>query len=339
MNITLTDREKHYIKHQIENVIYNHLGSDCYITQIRQIGYNIIPDRILHILEIQKNRSNLSSYILIDNLPSDDYIYGSPKFNQSGIQFKSGYISENLICMFGAILGEPYSVYFEGQELVNNLTPHPEASDHYTGLGSSVELDLHVENAALRFLGNHDYSPLGLLLIGVREQKHDNNYPYTNIADARLALNKLNKNDIEILKSNSYIIKLPHRWRQAFANIKDCTYPCPMISGNMNTFRVNAVFYPEMVIALNAQAKTAFNNFYTALRNVMVRINITPGKLLYIDNQIALHSRDKFIARYDQNQTAYRWVQRLFIRSNLGSLQTFSHNRTRVFNPNIETFY
>lgn len=168
------------------------MGSDSYITSLRKTGYNCLPDHILLILERQKTGLDTQPYLIFNNLPVDETINGSPKFLESGPEFKSGCVSENVLCMIGTMLGEPYSIFFEGQELVNNLTPHLETSNQYTGLGSDVELDLHIENSALRFFDEHDYSPLGLLLLGVRHQSDSNGGPYTTVVDARLALSQLN---------------------------------------------------------------------------------------------------------------------------------------------------
>lgn len=269
-------------------------------------------------------------------MPIDDHIYGSPTFFQSGSQFKNGCISENALCMVGAVLGEPYSIFFEGRELVNNLTPQPDTANDYTGLGSSVELDLHIENSALRFLGADSYSPLGLLLLGVRQNNAGNTsaLPYTNIVNARDAISKLCNRDLEILRGSNYLIHVPYRWRKSFANIGESTVPCPMISGEGSTLQTNAVFYPEMVTPLSNDAKIALDNFYNLLKSMIVKVNISPSKLVYIDNRFALHSRDKFTATYDEEGCSHRWIQRLFIMPNLWSLQNFSKVGSRVFNPN-----
>lgn len=108
-----------------------------------------------------------------------------------------------------------------------------------------------------------------------------------------------------------------------------------MLSGVANLLRVNAVFYPDMIVSLTEEAQKALDRFYVALKSVVLKIAITPGRLVYVDNRIALHSRDKFTARYDENKCAYRWLQRLFIMSDLWSLRNFSKVGDRVFNPNI----
>ncbi|MCE2705521.1 MAG: hypothetical protein LW807_00355 [Proteobacteria bacterium] len=180
-------------------------------------------------------------------------------------------------------------------------------------------------------MGDADCSPLGLLLLGVREQKEST--PYTNIVDVRSILNDITECNLNILRGNNYIIRVPYRWIPAFSGDNQNTKPCPMITGEGDLVRINAVFYPDMVLALTHEAKIAFDNLYFALRHKMIKINITPGKLVYIDNRVALHSRDRFTAQYDANGAAYRWIQRLFIMPNLWPMQNFSKVGPRVFDP------
>ncbi len=338
MNILLTDKEKDLIKQRLIDVEYDCMGSNIYITKLRKIAYSVLSDRVLNILEQQRASLDPLPYIIFENMPIDDNIFGSPSFFDTGSKFKNGCISENLLCMIGAVLGEPYSIYFEGQELVNNLTPQVNSANDYTGLGSSVELDLHIENSALRFIGQESYSPLGLLLLGLRHQKSVINQtsPYTNIVDARQAIDRLSKHDLDILKKNNYILHIPYRWRKGFTNKKQCTEPCPMISKEGGILEVNAVFYPNMVTPMSISAENALNNFYNILKKLVIKLDITPGKLVYIDNRFSLHSRDKFIALYDNNGYPYRWLQRLFIMPNLWALQNFRKIGNRVFNLTTE---
>lgn len=119
----------------------------------------------------------------IDNLPVDKSVTGSPRHNESGSAFKSGVLTENILVTMGVLTGEPYSIAHEGHELVNNLTPHKEAAKEFTGLGSEVELDFHIENAAQAYMPEGDTSPLALILLGVRGEPLGG--PQTRISDCR----------------------------------------------------------------------------------------------------------------------------------------------------------
>ncbi|WP_273788078.1 MULTISPECIES: hypothetical protein [Bartonella] len=64
--------------------------------------------------------------------------------------------------MFSLLIGEPYLIKFEGKHIVNNLVPLEDNKKDYTGLRSAVELDFHIENAALKFIRGLNLSPKGI---------------------------------------------------------------------------------------------------------------------------------------------------------------------------------
>ncbi len=335
--ITLSSDEASDIKEGLSMIKYDSHGGDGYVSAVRVAAYKCMPQRILDILEKQKSAKLLSPYFIFNNLPIDSQINGSPSFDETGALFKSGNLSENVICAIAAIIGEPYSIYFEGRELVNNLTPQKDTKHDYTGLGSEVELDLHIENSALKYMSEDDCSPRGMFLLGIRKDINAIG-PKTFVSDSREALKLLDQNDIETLYGNNFIVRLPYRWRSAFSGGKENTDLSPMISGPISLPRISAVFYPDMVLPVNDRAKKAFDRLYQAMRSVSVGVDITPGKLVYIDNRFVLHSREKYYPTYDQNDRPYRWVQRLFVTSSLWNFRKFtstSGNGGRVFDPSI----
>jgi L-asparagine oxygenase len=328
--IILSEVEKQHLKDTFTEIQYDIAGSSNYISRIRSRAYQAIPSRIIDLLEEQKSSQCPLPYIIFDNLPLDENIYGSPNFHQTGKECKSGTLTENILCAFGTIIGEPYSIHFEGRELVNNLTPQKDTQHEYTGLGSEVELDFHIENAALNYMGEDDCSPMALLFLGVR---YDDKGPKTYVADARKALAFLSEEDINVLYGENFIIRLPYRWRNAFKDGNENTGLCPMISGPLSLPRLSTVFYPDMVLPVNPRARIAFDNLYQAIKKVAIGIDILPGRLVFVDNRFALHSREKFSPSYDENGLPYRWVQRLFLTNNLWSFRAFSRLGDRVFDP------
>ncbi len=332
LSITLTADEKKLVSDKLKHFHYEVFGNNQYISALRAIAYRYFPQRILDIFEQQKQSINPAACIIFDNVPIDT-VFGSPLATETGSMHKSGTLTENILCTFGSLIGEPYSICFEGHELVNNLVPYKENKADYTGLGSAVELDFHIENSALKFMSEDDCSPTGLFLLGIRKDPESDG-PKTSVSDARQALDLLAQSDIDILYEKNFTIRLPHRWRSAFSGKGENTGLCPMLSGPRELPRVNAVFYQDMVLPANERARQAFNKLHNAIKEVAVGIHITPGKLVYIDNQFVLHSREKFIPTYDKNHLPYRWVQRIFVTQNLWAFRGFSKIGNRVFDPN-----
>lgn len=326
----LNSTEQNKIRNNLNDIEYSALGNNDYINEIRKAGYLSLPEQIVDILTNQSSSKNLISHFLVDNMPIDDCIYGSPDFYQTGSNYKSGVLSENILCAVSSIIGEPYSIAFEGRELVNNLTPQKNTQNDYTGLGSTVELDFHIENAALQYITEDDYSPKGMFLLGIRTDKRIAPAK-TYISDARLALKILSSEDIDILYGENFSLKLPYRWRTAIEGLN--TKPCPVIRGPLELPRLSVAFYPDMIIPLNIPAKRALENLHNAIKTVSMSISIKHGNLVYIDNRYTLHSREKFSPTYDHNGCPYRWLQRIFFTSDLWAFRKFPKLGDRIYDP------
>ncbi|MCP1204113.1 TauD/TfdA family dioxygenase [Pantoea sp. B550] len=335
-NIVLSTEESEYIRSVLEKIDYDPSGSDVYLNKIRKVAYTVFPERVITAINKVKgfSASALGS-LQIDNLPVDKSVTGSPRHNESGSAFKSGVLTENILVTMGVLTGEPYSIAHEGHELVNNLTPHKEAAKEFTGLGSEVELDFHIENAAQAYMPEGDTSPLALILLGVRGEPLGG--PQTRISDCRRALEKLSEEDIKHLYGKNFIIRVPYRWRGASAEPRDNTDLSPILSGPISAPRVTVAFYPDMVLAVNPRAKQALENLYQAVREVSFGVQISPGRLILINNSFTLHSRDSFKPAFDENDRALRWVQRIFVARNLWNFRSFVPVKDRVFDPNVKT--
>lgn len=332
IKIKLNQTEKDNLINKLGSIEYDAMGNNHYIQTLRRTMYQSLSTEVIDLFNTQRCAQSLCSGIIIDDLPIDPEITGSPDFNQTGKQFKSGVLSENIITGLASLVGEPYSIYFEGKELVNNLTPQATTKYDYTGLGSEVELDFHIENAALQYIGEDDYSPMGIFFMGIRIDEHVEP-PKTFIADARKALKLISQSDIEILYGNNFYLNLPHRWRETFHHSKVHTDACPVIRGSLSLPRISVAFYKDMVLPIGEAPKRALDNLYQAINAVTESIMITPGKLVYVDNRFTLHSRSKFTPTYDKNGHPYRWLHRVFVAANLWPYRDFQSIGDRVFLP------
>jgi hypothetical protein len=330
----LTDREKNILKEALDSINYEDSGNSDYINMIKSAASAALPKRVLTALLEQKASLQPRPYLIVDNLPMDDEVFGSPTSSETGNAYKSGHISENLAIAFASLIGEPYSISFEGIDIVNNLTPERGKEKDYTGLGSDVELDFHIENAALKFIKDLNLSPTGLVLTGVRQ---DPAMPKTHLADASEALRQLDQLDLESLRGDNFCLKVPYRWRSVLAGKSFVeTAPAPLISGCTIQPEVHVAFYPDMVTPLNDEAARAFRNFYEAIKRVSFGVDVTPGRLVYVDNRFTLHSRDRFKANYDESGRAMRWIQRVFVTSTLWNHRTLRRLKERVFEPVLQ---
>lgn len=330
IEVTLNTKEKQKLIHEFNEIVYDPSGEERYIQLLRKKIYKVLPETLINTLTIQRSANKLASAIVINNVPIDETIYGSPDFEQTGKLFKSGTLSENIITAFASLVGEPYSIYFEGQELVNNLTPQTNTRFDYTGLGSEVELDFHIENAALQYVSEDDYSPSGIFFLGIRIDETIEPTK-TFIADTRKALKLLSTYDLKILYGANFYLNLPYRWREIFSH--EAMVKCPVLRGTLNKPRISVAFYSNMILPINHAAKMALTHFHQAVKETSEAIQITPGKLIYVDNRFTLHARERFTPTYDNQGCPYRWIQRVFVSPSLWAFRNFQTVGGRVFLP------
>ncbi len=222
-----------------------------------------------------------------------------------------------------------YSIYFEGRELVNNLTPHAKNRWDYTGLGSEVELDFHIENAALQYISEDDYSPSSIFFLGIRVDE-EVDPAKTFIADTRKALKLLSANDLMILFGEKLLFKCSLPMAGNFSS-KSAMVKCPIVKGTLNKPRISVAFYPDMIMPINHAAQIALTHFHQAVKEISETVLITPGKLVYVDNRFTLHSRERFTPTYDNQGCPYRWIQRVFVNHSLWAFRNFKTVGERVF--------
>lgn len=272
MDVYLTEEEKGQLQ-AVSQIEYDLNGGFKYIKELKQYALSNISERLLEIFYHQKTSLAPHPYIIFKNLPYDEEVSGVPENYDDSRKYKTSNLSENIIMLFSSLMGEPYSISFEGLNIVNDLIPFKEHENLYTGLGSKAELDFHIENAALRFSVNGDLSPKGLLLTGVRSEPIRN--PRTMVSDARSAIQLLSKEDITNLYGRNYIIQVPYRWRGTDKSISDNTDLVSLISGPIENPSVSAVFYPGMIIAVNEKSTRALTNFKSAIKEVSIGVEIT----------------------------------------------------------------
>ena len=324
--IILTESEKNLIYDVLLNVKYDPVGSPAYIQSLRKIAYKSFPDRVLDALNLLYN--NEIPALVIENLPSTT-ISKIPFKNE---KYEKDFTSENIILTFSSLLGEPYSISAEGENIVNNLIPYKETKHDYTGLGSESELDFHIENSALNFLFKHEsLSPSALLLFGVAS--NPSNPVKTKFVDIRKVLDVMDYEDIKTLKGDNFIISVPYRWRSYLPKDKLITYPVPMICGNLQNPKVFFAFYSNVVKAISQDAEMALEKLRSKIDEFASFEVLTSGKLLLLGNKYTLHARESFKASYSQDGRPDRWIQRVFVSRDISSFYRIKILQGRIFEP------
>jgi L-asparagine oxygenase len=331
----LTDAERAAVRDSLRDIAYPEIGYRSYLGQIETARRRLAPifADLVERQDLSRSDRHRSGAIKLENLPRDDGIEPPPVRGGSLKRIeKPGSISENVLILIASFFGQPYSMFCEGQGLVNNLVPTQSTSTELSGLGAASDLRFHIENSALRFLTGRDCAPKALLLTGVSQ---DVTPPYTRLSDARAALELLDDEDRRLLASPAYQIRLPYRWRRFRAGYDRIRTPwIPLARMTPEGLLVNAAFYGDMIADYaHPAAERAARNFEAALEAVALDEVVEPGELLCIDNRVTLHARTPFQASFDAEGRARRWVQRVFVTESLENFQHWDQTDDGVFAP------
>ncbi|MEZ5216909.1 MAG: TauD/TfdA family dioxygenase [Ilumatobacteraceae bacterium] len=207
--------------------------------------------------------------------------------------------TEHTLLSVGAVLGEPVGYLPElGGRLIQDLCPVPAASDRQTSTSSRSTLMFHTEAAF------HPHRP-SYLLLACRRADHEGvaATTFTALADV---LGDLDDDTVAVLRSprfrlfpdESYLDGKPGRW----------TAPVPVL--RVEAGRTSLVFDADLLRPEDAEAATALETLRHAVDHRQQAIFLRPGDLLVIDNDVVVHGRSPFPARFDGRD---RWLQRAFV--------------------------
>ncbi|MFJ9894576.1 TauD/TfdA family dioxygenase [Streptomyces sp. NPDC091280] len=211
----------------------------------------------------------------------------------------AGALWDTVLLLVSALMGTP--IAWEGQQdgrFVHNIVPSPGHESEQTGASSSVLLTPHTEDAF------HPGRAHLLLLCCMRN--HDG--VATTAASVRLA--ELAPADVELLKRPVAPILPDDAYEQA-RRFPGRPAPVPTLFGTPDgpTLRFDPAYTPL------DEADPAWGDAYRRLEKELARVSVAvslrPGDVLVVDNDVVVHGRVPFRARYDGTD---RWLKRASVR-------------------------
>lgn len=206
------------------------------------------------------------------------------------------------LVLVGAALGPVFG--WRGQQdgrLVHNIMPSPGYENLQVGASSSTPLEWHTEDAF------HRRRAEVLLLACVRNDEGVG----SRVASIRRAgltpdqLRTLGARQVAILPDASY----PDDWRQAPAACRPRGVPTVWHTDDGPCLRYDPAYSRFL------DPTPAFTRAYAALGEALDRcheeIDIRPGDVLLIDNDVAVHGRAAYRPRYNGTD---RWLKRVLVR-------------------------
>ncbi|MFF4098945.1 TauD/TfdA family dioxygenase [Streptomyces sp. NPDC001903] len=212
---------------------------------------------------------------------------------------EAGAVWDVVLLLVSALMGTP--IAWDGQQdgrFVHNIVPSPGHESAQTGASSSVLLTPHTEDAF------HPGRAHLLLLCCMRN--HDD----IATTAASIRLTRLADEDVEQLKRPVVPILPDDAYEQA-RRFAGRPAPVPALFGTPEglTLRFDPAYTP--MEEADEAWRAAYGRLEEELARVSVAVSLEPGDVLVVDNDIVVHGRVPFRARYDGTD---RWLKRASVR-------------------------
>ncbi|GAB2855902.1 clavaminate synthase family protein [Streptomyces deserti] len=205
-----------------------------------------------------------------------------------------------MLLLLAAAMGHP--IAWEGQQegrFVHNIVPSPGHEAEQTGASSTVLLSPHTEDAF------HPGRAHLLLLACMR------NHDAVATTAASIRKVRLSADDVALL-SRPVLPILPddaYAAAQSFTAQEPPKVPALWQTENGPTLRYDPAYTP--LDEAPADYRAAYDRLTAELERVSVAVSLEPGDVLVVDNDVVVHGRVPFKARYDGTD---RWLKRASVR-------------------------
>ncbi|MFV6026880.1 TauD/TfdA family dioxygenase [Streptomyces sp. NPDC056264] len=235
---------------------------------------------------------------VLRGLPLDDSELGPTPGHWSTVG-DAGAVRDVVLLLVSALMGTP--IAWDGQQdgrFVHNIVPSPGHESEQTGASSDVLLTPHTEDAF------HPGRAHLLLLSCMR------NHDRIATTAASIRLTRLTDDDIAQLRRPVVPILPDDAYEQA-RQFTGRPAPVPTLfdTGEGLTMRFDPAYTP--LDEADEAWRAAYGRLEAELARVSVAVSLEPGDVLVVDNDIVVHGRVPFRARYDGTD---RWLKRASVR-------------------------
>ncbi|WP_115825552.1 TauD/TfdA family dioxygenase [Xenorhabdus cabanillasii] len=254
------------------------------IIKSKEIAEKFLPD----IKELRNEINYGKGYVQFSNIPIDKAIPSVP--TDGTVSKEKGIISELSILGVSNALGfNPFS-YKEEKDgaLVHEIVP-VKSKENVPSNNGTVEFDYHTDAAYLnRYIRPHTLSLVCLT---------DKYKTGTRLASLSEALEKISKDEIDILMSKLYIHTAPATFNVNFEKTK--TSVLDRIDG---IYEMKVAFHNTT--GINEKAQKALSSLHDAIDSVVFTHEWQPGNLIIFNNLRCVHGRGEVKGE--------RWLQRCY---------------------------
>ncbi len=198
-------------------------------------------------------------------------------------------------------LGQPVGYVPEhGGRIVQNIVPTQTDADRQTSTSSRSNLMFHTETAF------HPHRPRYLLLLCLRGDPA----AHTTLASVHDIMDHLPDDVVDVMFEPRFRTAVDASFLAGRAN--ELGPARPLVTGTRDepTF----IFDADLTVGVDAAAEDVLVAVRSAIAEVETSVVLEPGDLLVVDNNVAVHGRSPFSARFDGTD---RWLQRSFVVTDL----------------------
>jgi L-asparagine oxygenase len=277
-----------------------HAGATLDEQLVRQaaLGARDLPIEVDEALVRFASDSHRSGALLIRNAPIGDL---PPTPPSPDAPVDKDLSTELVLLTVARRLGQPVGYVPEhGGRIVQNIVPTATDADRQTSTSSRSNLMFHTETAF------HPFRPRYLLLLCLR----GDSAAHTTLVSVHELMDRLPDDVVDIM--------FEPRFRTAVdasflgERINELGPARPLITGTRTepTF----IFDADLTVGTDAEAEDVLVQVRDLIEAIKTSVVLEPGDLLVVDNNVAVHGRSPFTARFDG---ADRWLQRSFVVTDL----------------------
>lgn len=271
---------------------------DEHLVRHAALGARDLPVEVDETLVRFASESHRSGALLIRNAPIGDLPPTPPSPDSPVAKDLS---TELVLLTVARRLGQPVGYVPEhGGRIVQNIVPTATDADRQTSTSSRSNLMFHTETAF------HPFRPRYLLLLCLRGDPA----AHTTLVSVHELMDRLPDDVVDIMFEPRFRTAVDASFLGERTN--ELGPARPLITGTRTepTF----IFDADLTVGTDAEAEDVLAQVRDLIETIKTSVVLEPGDLLVVDNNVAVHGRSPFTARFDG---ADRWLQRSFVVTDL----------------------
>jgi L-asparagine oxygenase len=298
--IELTNDEIRVMKELAMNISENpSISPELYCLQVNDLSLHV-PQRIRTLLQNFAHKDTNTGFLLIRRIPIDE-LPSTPENNNCKIGEQT--ILAKIQSIFVSVISNMIAYEAEGYgRLYQDVIPVKSMEKNQTSISSSVELEIHTEQAFSKL------RPDILSLACLRGNANANTY----ILPVNSIINNVSERELEMLKTPLWNtgVDLSFKLNGHEFIEGDIRGPMSIIRGYKDPRLENEdprlvfddpllVFDQDLMTGITDESNEMIQKIVDIYYKHRLSHNLTPGEIIFIDNNRAVHGRSPFVPNYD----------------------------------------